>query len=149
MAHNCLRWSISWSTRCTSAVCVWSNLNHVMSQESVCTRLTTPTWCRRLPNTWVVLDKKGGSRRLKKKKNRKETRWTSFFPCHGLVTVGGEQCYHPPWKNIVVRPPLIRLDWIWRDAVGKQRRLSRSEEEKEALIVYFIKNKISESCVFP
>lgn len=43
-----------------------------MSQDSVRTRLTTPTWCRRLPNTWVVLDNKGGSRRFRKKKKEKE-----------------------------------------------------------------------------
>lgn len=43
-----------------------------MSQDSVRTRLTTPTWCRRLPNTWVVLDNKGGSRREKNREKEKE-----------------------------------------------------------------------------
>lgn len=77
--------------------------------------LPIPTWRRSLPNTWVVLEKKGGSRHFFLKR---ETCWTSFFPCHGLATVGGEQCNQPPWENIVVRPPLMTLDCIWRDVGG-------------------------------
>lgn len=122
-ARNTLSSSISWSTQRTSAACVWSNLNHVMSQGSVRTRLTTPTWCRRLPSTlgWYWTTRQGADSTptptpQKKKGKRKETCWTSFFPCYGLVTVGGEQRCHPPWINTVVRPPLISLCWMCGDA---------------------------------
>lgn len=59
---------------------------------------------------------------------KRETCWTSFFPCHGLATAGGEQCNQPPWENIVVRPPLMMLDWIWRHAGGgDSERTKRGE----------------------
>lgn len=56
---------------------------------------------------------------------KRETCWTSFFPCHGLATTGGEQCNQPPWENIVVRPPLMMVDWIWRYARDSQRTEGR------------------------
>lgn len=105
--------------------------------------LPNPTWRRRFPNTWVVLEKKGGSRHFFLKR---ETCWTSFFPCHGLATAGGEQCNQPPWENIVVRPPLMTLDWIWRDAGGgilKGQREGRfSCKQTLSMAFFFFKRSI-------
>lgn len=85
--------------------------------------MPNPVWRRRLPNTWVVFEREGVSRRLFF--FYRETCWTSFFPCYGLATAGGEQCNQPPWENIVVRPPLMMEDWIWRHA-GDSQRTKRS-----------------------
>lgn len=66
-----------------------------------------------------------------------KTCWTSFFLCHGLATTGGEQCNQPPCKNIVVWPPLMKLDWIWGDAGGgDSQRTKRGEACLQENIFY-------------
>lgn len=122
MDHHCLRWITFWGTQ--------RSLYLKQSKSCDVTRLILRTFC--LPPLGV-----GGSPTLGwywRRRERadisfkRETCWTSFFPCHGLATAGGEQCNQPPWENIVVRPPLMTLDWIWRDAGGgDSQRTNRGE----------------------